>query len=194
MNKFKKNGILTKCGQYRLAIFGLSRGKQKLARKTMQTNIWILRCWIRSREKTRSQGWKAEFVSLSPVHSRPSPSSSHCCCVNPIYLLVLSPPPSPHLFVLRLQWKLHNGFFSYSCSSILSPCDRLTGSAEFWSCLALPACFFCLSPLPLCCWITPSSIFACKVRGLRGDIKYYFADFVRKGDGGPPPKSITPFR
>ena len=25
-----------------------------------------------------------------------------------------------------------------------------------------------------------------------GDIKYYFADFVRKG-GGVPPKSVTPF-
>ena len=27
---------------------------------------------------------------------------------------------------------------------------------------------------------------------LRGEVKYYFADFVRKG-GGVPPKSITPF-
>ena len=27
----------------------------------------------------------------------------------------------------------------------------------------------------------------------REDIKYYFADFVRKGGGGVPPKSVTPF-
>ena len=28
---------------------------------------------------------------------------------------------------------------------------------------------------------------------LREPVKYYFADFVRKGEGGVPPKSVTPF-
>ena len=28
---------------------------------------------------------------------------------------------------------------------------------------------------------------------LRGAVKYYFADFVRKGGGGGPPDSVTPF-
>ena len=28
---------------------------------------------------------------------------------------------------------------------------------------------------------------------IRGDIRYYFADFVRKGGGEYPPKSVTPF-
>ena len=28
---------------------------------------------------------------------------------------------------------------------------------------------------------------------LREEVKYYFADFVRKGGGGVPPKSVTPF-
>ena len=30
------------------------------------------------------------------------------------------------------------------------------------------------------------------IEGIREDFKYYFADFVRKGGGGVPPKSVTP--